>query len=230
MRMHVLQHVPFEGAGSIAAWAARHNYPLSITRFFEAGYVLPAQTDFDVLVVMGGPMGVHDEAQYAWLAAEKAFIRAAMDAGKRVLGVCLGAQLAADALGAKVSPHTQKEIGWFSVSKTGAVNALLWDMPDAQTVMHWHGDTFSLPEGALHLIRSEACEQQAFLWRDQVLGLQFHLELDAEGIDALLDACPREVREAKGFVQDRKTIREGVVEHAEAANLLLDSILARFFG
>jgi GMP synthase-like glutamine amidotransferase len=230
MRIHLLQHVPFEGAGSIAAWAARHNYPLSHTTFFEAGFTLPAMDAFDALVVMGGPMGVYDEAKFPWLAAEKAFIRAAIDAGKRVLGVCLGAQLAADALGAKVTANAQKEIGWFPIHKTGVPNQLLWDMGESQVVMHWHGDTFTLPSGALHLLKSQACENQAFLWRDQVLGLQFHLELSGEDIENLLEACGREVKVPAGFVQDRAAIREGVEPYAEAANLLLDSVLARFLG
>lgn len=229
MRLHILQHVAFEGAGSILPWAERHGYPVSITKFFESGWQLPEVAAIDALVVMGGPMGVHDDAAHAWLAEEKAFIRACIDAGKRVVGICLGAQLAAQVLGADVKANGQKEIGWFPVFKLPVPSGLLWDMPQELVVLHWHGDTFSLPEGALQLVRSEACEQQMFVWRDQVLGIQFHLEMDAEAIDTMLDYCGKEVKEPAGFVQGRKAIREGAAACGDMM-LLLDSILTRFLG
>lgn len=229
MRLHILQHVIFEGPGSIAAWVERHSYSLTITRFFEAGWQLPDMASFDALVVMGGPMGVSDEGLHPWLAQEKMFIRACIDAGKRVVGICLGAQLAADVLGAKVYANAQKEIGWFPVFKMPVVSPLLWDMAEEVTVLHWHGDTFDLPEGAVLLARSEACERQMFVWRDQVLGVQFHLEMRREDVETMLDYCRKDVKEKAAFVQDRHAVLEGAAQ-CEGLGLLMDSILTRFLG
>ncbi len=229
MRLHVLQHVIFEGPGSIAGWVERHQYSMTTTKFYEAGWALPALDAFDGLVVMGGPMGVHDEAAYAWLAEEKAFLKACVDVGKRVVGICLGAQLLAQVLGAEVKPMAQKEIGWYPVFKMPGFFDLLWDMPDTLPVLHWHGDCFSLPEGAEHMIRSEACEMQAFSWKRQVLGLQFHLEMRAEDVDTMLDYCGKELKEPAAGVQDRKSLLEGKA-HCETLTLLLDSMLTRVMG
>ncbi len=191
--------------------------------------MLPPLEAFDALIIMGGPMGVHDDAAHPFLMQEKAFIRAAIDAGKQVVGVCLGAQLAALALGAEVKANTQKEIGWFPVTRLPVVSGLLWDMPQELVVLHWHGDTFALPEDAVQLVRSEACEQQAFVWRDQVLGLQFHLELSESDIEVMLDYCGKELKTPGAFVQDRKSLLAGR-EQCGVLTLLLDSILSRFLG
>lgn len=112
MRVQVLQHVPFEGLGSMATWFNREGFTVAYTRFFQND-PLPAPADVDWIIVLGGPMSVNDEAQYPWLVAEKAFLRQAIQAEKRILGVCLGAQLLASALGARVYPAPEREIGWF---------------------------------------------------------------------------------------------------------------------
>ena len=177
MRIHVLRHVPFEGPGSIVRWARSNGHALSTTELYKGGG-LPDLRDFDRLVIMGGPMNVNEEDGFSWLAKEKKFIREVIGAGKSVVGICLGAQLIADVLGAAVysGPHT--EIGWFPVELTdeAATSGLFPSAPPNPTVFHWHGDTFDLPEGAVHLARSEGCENQAFLYDGRVLGLQFHLE------------------------------------------------------
>ena len=180
MKLHYFQHEPFEGLGMIADWAAKQGHVLSCTPFFDPGARLPKLDEYDALVVMGGSMGVYDEDRFPWLAAEKAHIRAAIDAGKRVLGICLGAQLIAACLGAKVAPHTHKEIGWFPVAMTdaGVVHPLLAGFNSAMTVFHWHGDRFEIPAGAQHLMSSAACDNQAFIYGEHVLALQFHLEMD----------------------------------------------------
>lgn len=119
MRVHVVQHVAFEGVGSIGPWLERCGYQVTYTRFF-AGDALPHPKDVDLLVVLGGPMSVHDEKLFPWLVGEKAFIRECMEQGKPVLGVCLGAQLMAAAMGAKVYPNQVKEIGWWPVQAVEA--------------------------------------------------------------------------------------------------------------
>ena len=178
MNIHFLQHVPFEGLGSIAGWIADKNYHLQTTRLFN-NETLPKVSDFDGLIVMGGPMGIYDHEQYPWLPAEKRLIADAVGSDRKILGICLGAQLIADVLGTKVFKNKYKEIGWFPVEKTPeaaktAINAVL---PDKLEVFHWHGDTFDIPQKAVRLFSSEACANQAFIYDDRVLALQFHLEM-----------------------------------------------------
>jgi GMP synthase-like glutamine amidotransferase len=161
----------------------------------HAGDALPAPADFDRLVVMGGPMSVGDTEAYPWLTDELESIADAIAAGKSVVGVCLGAQLIAAALGARVNPNAHKEIGWFPVRLTEQAKALdLCDrLPAEQTVFHWHGDTFDLPPRAVHLAESEACANQAFLFDGRVLGLQFHLESTPASVAAICEHCADEI-------------------------------------
>jgi GMP synthase-like glutamine amidotransferase len=141
------------------------------------------------LIVMGGPMGVYDENKFSFLKAEKEFIRSVIGAGKKVLGICLGSQLVAEALDAKVYPHIQKEIGWWPVKKTaaGKTNPVIDDLPDEYITFHWHGDTFDMPAGSVHLLQSDACPHQAYLYKDQVMGLQFHMEAVPDLVKAMVE-------------------------------------------
>lgn len=181
-----LQHVPFEGPGAIADWTARRGYRLRVIHL--AHDPLPALAGLDGLVVMGGPMGVDDEGIYPWLRAEKRFIADCIQAGKGVIGVCLGAQLIAQVLGARVYRHRHAEIGWFPIGLTDEARAqpLMAGLPAQILAFHWHNDTFDLPQGAIHLARSQACEHQAFLYEGRVLGLQCHLEITREGLRDLI--------------------------------------------
>jgi len=207
MRIHWLQHVSFEGLGSISNWAAEKGCPVAASRLF-AGEELPAVADFDFLVVMGGPMSVHDEDEHSWLAAEKRLIGHAMEADKMVLGICLGAQLIAAVAGARVWPNAHKEIGWFPVERTAtagttAVGRVLGERVEA---FHWHGETFELPAGAVHLARSRACENQAFVLGSRVVGLQYHLETTLQSAEALIDHC-RDELVAAPYVQPGSAMR-----------------------
>jgi GMP synthase-like glutamine amidotransferase len=191
MRVHWLQHVPFEGLGAIGPWLAARCARVGVTRFHEAP-ALPPPADFDVLITMGGPMSVNDEAALPWLAAEKRFIRVAIEDGKRVLGICLGAQLVAAALGASVRPSGEREIGWHPLTRMGDGPLAAAVVPEC-AVFHWHGESFDLPAGAERLARSEACAQQAFAIGERVLGLQFHPEMTPEGALALIESCPADL-------------------------------------
>lgn len=187
MKVHFLQHVPFEGLASIRGWVERGGHEIGCTRLY-AGDNLPRPDSLDLLIVMGGPMGVYDVDRYPWLQAEKAFLRAVINAGKRILGICLGAQLLADVLGARVYPNPQKEIGWFPVTKSAAASEspLGRLLPARFEAFHWHGDTFDLPAGAIHLAQSNVCRHQAYAIDDRILGLQFHLETTTESAQELI--------------------------------------------
>ena len=205
--IHWFQHVPFEGLGTIESWLTAHGRTPTVTRFY-AGDPLPEVDAIDWLIVMGGPMGVYDQDRHPWLKDEIALIGEAIAKGKTVLGICLGAQLIAAALGAKVYPNHRKEIGWFPVSLTeeGQRSPLLKGFPPSLPVFHWHGDTFDLPPGCAHLIRSEACVNQAFGCRDRVIGLQFHLEVTPASVQALIDHCGHELVPAS-FIQTAEQLR-----------------------
>lgn len=192
MRIHVLQHVPYEGPGSIARWAEKNGHTLTTTRFFE-GDALPCHDDYDLLMILGGPMSANDDFNVDWMQAEKRFIREAIDQEKMLLGICLGSQLIARVLGATVSKNEEREIGWFPITATP--NAMVLGLPQQFQAFHWHGDTFTLPEGAKSIGSSEGAEQQGFIYQDRVVALQFHLETTPEAARELVDACQHEIEE-----------------------------------
>ncbi|MCK4565537.1 MAG: type 1 glutamine amidotransferase [Verrucomicrobia bacterium] len=225
MKLHWLQHVPFEGLGMIEDWALDHGFEASVSHLFNND-LLPAVDTFDWLVVMGGPMGIHDHGEHPWLAAEKEFIKQAIDAGKTVLGICLGAQLIADVLGAKVYPGPQKEIGWFPIQR--AVNAPKL-LPRELTVFHWHGDTFDLPRGAIRLASSAACKTQGFIYNDRIVGLQFHMETTPASMEALIENCSGELVDAR-YIQSTGEMRKGLSNLKDthtAMRHVLDTLHAR---
>jgi GMP synthase-like glutamine amidotransferase len=194
MRIHCLQHVPFEGPAAIADWAAKRGHSLVISRLY-AGEALPSPDVFDWLLIMGGPMNIYQELQYPWLAAEKACIDQALAADKTLLGICLGAQLLADRLGSPVYAGPEREIGWWPLSLTeaGRQSRLFGDLDEPLQAYHWHGDTFELPSGSVGLASSSACAQQAFLYDQRVLGLQFHFEVTADSMRRLIDHCGEDI-------------------------------------
>jgi GMP synthase-like glutamine amidotransferase len=209
IRIHYFQHVPHEGIGSIEEWIMNKGHLLTATRFFNSEK-LPILNDFDWLIIMGGSMNVNDEKDYPWLAEEKKFIRLAIESGKTVLGICLGSQLVSAALGAKVYKNKEKEIGWFNIELTHyAQNEDLFsEMGSRLKVFHWHGDTFDLPEGAIHLASSEACKNQAYVYKDKVLALQFHLEPTRESLLDMLEGGIEE--EPATYIQSEKEIMDNV--------------------
>ena len=181
---------------------------------------------YDWLVVMGGPMGVGDEVAHPFLIAEKAFVRRAVERGVRVLGVCLGAQILAEALGGRVGRNPHKEIGWFPVDLTpeGAAHPLMAGMPPRFNAFHWHGDTFTPPPGSVRLAASAACADQAFALGDRVLGLQFHLESTPESVRELVAHCGQELVSAP-FIQPREALFSGpFAELRQLLFVLLDTM------
>jgi GMP synthase-like glutamine amidotransferase len=222
MKVHVLQHVSFEGLGGIGGWLAIQKAEVGSTRFFENAR-LPSLRGLDLIIVMGGPMSVNDEAELPWLRAEKQFIREAVQTGLPVLGVCLGAQLIASALGAPVYRNPHKEIGWFPVAKE-PVDGDWFLFPARITVFHWHGETFDLPPGAVRLARSAACANQAFQIGRRVLGLQFHLETTPESAHTLVENCRDELRPGP-FVQTEAALLAAPASAYATINALLHDVL-----
>ena len=231
MKVHIFQHVSFEGPGSIDLWLHARQAHVTTTRFYEHD-ALPALNDVDLLIIMGGPMSVNDEAALPWLRDEKRFIAEAIAARKAVLGTCLGAQLIASALGARVYPGLQKEIGWFDIvarppSAGGGNEKTLFQLPETTRAFHWHGETFTLPDGATRLAGSAACALQAFQYGSRVIGLQCHLETTPADTEALLTHCREELANAQGsaYVQTPEEIRAEPVETYRQMAALLTSLL-----
>lgn len=180
MKVHWLQHAPFEELGCIAPWLAQRGAQVSQTRLY-AGEALPAARDFDWLIVMGGPMNIYEYEAHPWLRDEKRLIGDALAAEKSLLGICLGAQLIADVLGGPVTRNRETEIGWFDVelNPAGRASRFFRGFPERFSAFHWHGDTFAIPPGAQRLMSSEACANQAFQYGERVVGIQYHLEVTA---------------------------------------------------
>ncbi|MCX7060223.1 MAG: type 1 glutamine amidotransferase [Gammaproteobacteria bacterium] len=226
MRVHWLQHADFEDLGCIGPWLAEQGHTVSGTRLY-AGETAPPAAAFDALIVMGGPMNIYEYAEHPWLRTEKALIREAIAQGRRVLGICLGAQLIADVLGGPVTRNAAPEIGWFPVelNAAGRVALAFADLPPRFTAFHWHGDTYALPPGAVCLAHSAACAQQAFSWDGgRVLGLQFHLEVTH---DNAIEWFRHEAITPSRYVQTPDAILADV-DAFSANNAAMLAILARF--
>lgn len=228
MKVHWFQHVPFEGLGLIEPWLRARGHELQATRWWAGETAGAAAAECDWLIVLGGPMNIYQHRDFPWLVAEKAAIAAAVARGARVLGICLGAQLIADVLGGKVLQIAEREIGWWPLRAVdaGAVTGEPFAFPPETIVLHWHGDTFTLPPGARRLAESAGCAQQAFAVGARVLGLQFHLEMGAGAVAEIASACRDELSGGGRWVQPTEAITEGAYTHARAANVLLAKLLA----
>jgi GMP synthase (glutamine-hydrolysing) len=227
MRVHTLEHAASEGAGQIAEWARMRGHALTNTRL-DLGEPLPPASAFDLLVVMGGAMNVYQYRDYPWLIDERRLIAEAVHAGKGVLGVCLGAQLLADVLGARVIQNAVKEIGWFPVRFVDRA-APFEGFPEEGPVFHWHGDTFELPDGARRIAESDGCANQAFIVGDRLVGLQFHVEVTPDAVGLFIEAGAEELVPAR-YVQSSQEILAGIPELApvhRALFSLLDGLAGR---
>ncbi len=222
MRVHWLQHVPFEDLGCIAPWLARRGHGVTATRWY-AGDAAPDPATIDALIVMGGPMNVDETHLHPWLADEKRLIRAVIDTGKPVLGICLGAQLIAASLGAAVTRNAHTEIGWFdlNLNDAGQASPLFQGFPGTFSAFHWHGDTFAIPPGGRLLMSSEACANQAYQVGERVLGLQFHLEVTAANAREMYDI---ERPAPAHYIQDPDAAL-AALDHYAASNRLMERLL-----
>lgn len=227
MRIHSLQHVSYEFLTTIERWAKEKKYSVSRTLLYQ-DFELPRPDDFDLLIILGGPMSIYEEDRYPWLKAEKKFIANAVEKGKLVLGICLGAQLLADALGARVYKNHYKEIGWHPVSLTEAAkdSRVFSHLPRTFTPFLWHEYTFEIPKGCKSVAESEGCANQAFECEDRLIGVQFHIEPSTESLKRVITCCGDKIGKGK-YVQSPDEIlndKSHLGELNSVMNLLMEGI------
>lgn len=213
--LHVLQHVAFEGCGLIQNWCIEHCITVRVCRL-DLGDPLPIAQAGDGLCIMGGPMNIYEENRYPWLKDERAWIRSFLGTDIPMLGVCLGAQLLADALGSKVYANRVKEIGWMPVQWSEQARSHFPGLERSLYVLHWHGDTFDLPQGALLLASSANCANQAFLY-GSALAFQFHLEAGVTECRRMIENCGAELAKQTPTVHDASRLCHDSEIHSEAA-------------
>ncbi|WP_018608991.1 type 1 glutamine amidotransferase [Uliginosibacterium gangwonense] len=225
MKVQVLQHVPFEDLGCIATWLAGRHAQIDYVRFHQ-GQIPPAGDFPDLVIALGGPMSVNDEAQFPWLKGEKHHVRALLSAQVPMLGICLGAQLIASAMGKKVYPAPEREIGWFPIQGCGNSDAALkFSFPATLNVFHWHGETFDLPAGAQRIARSAVCENQAFQLGRRCIGVQFHLETTRQSMLSMLENCAEDLHPTGKHVQTREVIETADDACYAKVNRVMGSLL-----
>lgn len=230
MKLHYLQHVAYETPACILDWIKQNGVECTSTKFFNKDE-LPNIDSLDFLLIMGGPMGVNDESLYTWLKKEKEFIKKCIENDKIILGICLGAQLIANVLGENVYKNKHKEVGWFPIKITQEAKntELLNSSPDELTVFHWHGDTFDIPNGAIHLAESEGCKNQAFVLNERIVGLQFHFEVTEDSLNEMVKFGKGELVK-NIYIQNEKEILDGkryIEENNKIMCKLLDSLTTK---
>lgn len=214
MKIHCLQHLKNETLGNIGVWISFKGHRLTKTLLYEKP-VFPETEEFDMLLIMGGTMSVYQEKEFPWLKPEKEFVRKVIDTGRPVLGSCFGAQLIAEVLGGKVTRNRFKEIGWHRVKALAGENLnieeeIISELPDLFPEFNafmWHGDTFEIPPAAERLFESEACQNQGFIYGENVLGLQFHPEADRQWIGNLIEDSGHELVEGKYIQPEEEILR-----------------------
>ncbi|MCE5249835.1 type 1 glutamine amidotransferase [bacterium] len=230
MKIHYIQHVPFEGPALVESWARDRGHSIKGTLLYR-GDALPDLGSFDLLVILGGPMNIYEDSVYSWLTGEKRFLEKAVAGGKTALGICLGAQLLADVLGGKVYKNSEPEIGWFPVSLTehGEQSPVFGGLPKRFTAFHWHGDTFTEPPGGRITVETDCCAHQAFEYKGRVFGLQFHLESTHESIRLLIENSDDYTRKGR-YIQKPEEMLSQITytcETERSLDVFLDAVIRR---
>lgn len=228
MKFLIFQHVPYESPGFILEWIRENNHTVTFVNFYD-DFSIPVIESVDALIIMGGPMNIYEEDKYPFLAEEKDFINKFIHAGRRVLGICLGSQMVADVFGGKVKKNVHAEIGWFPVKidKLKVPDKYRDVFPETFTTLHWHGDTFDLPENATGFISSAVCTNQAFI-KDNVAAFQFHPEMTPKGVNDLVHHNEAVFEKRHQYIQSREDVT-GTTQYFEMNKSILHNFLDRFF-
>lgn len=230
-KLLVCQHVPFEILGTLNPLLKEVGFRIRYVNFGRDPQAQPALEGYDGLIILGGPMSVTDTHNHPHLKTEVDLIRRAIDRQMPILGVCLGAQLIAKALGAHVDRNPETEIGWYDVEPTAAAaeDPLLCHFGKPERIFQWHSDAFELPEAAVSLATSAGCANQAFRWGEKVYGFQFHLEVDEHLIERWLrvPVHQEELRKLHGKI-DPDVIRRETPQRIERSQQLSHQVFRAF--
>jgi GMP synthase-like glutamine amidotransferase len=229
LRVHYFQHIAGEGFGSCYDYLKAHQAKITATEFFALPVDLPLELEalpdideVDLLIIMGGTMSVNDEANYPWLKLEKRWLRRYLSAGKPAIGLCLGGQLIANALGASVSRNQHQELGWMDVGRVSHVPENYFQIPEKINIMQWHSETFEIPRGGVRLAQNNVCQNQMYQIGRNVLGFQFHPEMTPHALQLLIENEEDSAVFNGEYVQPIAELKKTIKSKFEQGNQLLN--------
>ena len=229
LRVHYFQHIAGEGFGSCYDYLKAHQAKITATEFFALPVDLPLELEalpdideVDLLIIMGGTMSVNDEANYPWLKLEKRWLRRYLSAGKPAIGLCLGAQLIANALGASVSRNQHQELGWMDVGRVSHIPENYFQIPEKINIMQWHSETFEIPRGGVRLAQNNVCQNQMYQIGRNVLGFQFHPEMTPHALQLLIENEEDSAAFNGEYVQPIAELKKTIKSKFEQGNQLLN--------
>ena len=229
LRVHYFQHIAGEGFGSCYDYLKAHQAKITATEFFALPVDLPLELEalpdideVDLLIIMGGTMSVNDEANYPWLKLEKRWLRRYLSAGKPAIGLCLGAQLIANALGASVSRNQHQELGWMDVGRVSHIPENYFQIPEKINIMQWHSETFEIPRGGVRLAQNNVCQNQMYQIGRNVLGFQFHPEMTPHALQLLIENEEDSAVFNGEYVQPIAELKKTIKSKFEEGNQLLN--------
>lgn len=230
MKILVIQHSAADTPAAAGEIVQRLGHSLAVARTVEmGGDPIPTKVEADALLLFGGPASLSTPQQPDWIETERKLVRKYADAGKHVMGICLGSQIVASAFGATVTRNREREVGWHLITRVDSDSEVAEAFPRQFMAFHWHQDTFGIPEGAQCILKSEGCDHQGFMMDDRVCGFQCHLEANQRTVDIFMMVS--KMHQQSGiFVQSEPMIRHGAGLYLAKQTGILSNFLRRWLS